>query len=293
MIENPVKGAMNGRRLLGWSLCIGLLLSLGAGSVQAQRTLEIRDGQIWLDGRRVTLTYQTRQLDLSPGLTLQLQFYGEESPIFSLNGRFFQVRGSRIVPVHPTELLDQEIFIPAISSFEDTTDRMEALMAELIKQARALQEEAERVYQSVEHWRQVRTSELEQRLETIRRQAAALSRQVRLLPRLEWETYLMHMQRQDAELARRLVEEWTWEQELQRQALRIRQMPEGPDREAAIAELRRQLEETFERKQQNRRREIAQLERQLRLLRERLNERERYRRRIIEQRLRELLGGQR
>ncbi|WP_072715860.1 hypothetical protein [Rhodothermus profundi] len=284
---------MNGRRLLGWSLCIGLLLSLGAGSVQAQRTLEIRDGQIWLDGRRVTLTYQTRQLDLSPGLTLQLQFYGEESPIFSLNGRFFQVRGSRIVPVHPTELLDQEIFIPAISSFEDTTDRMEALMAELIKQARALQEEAERVYQSVEHWRQVRTSELEQRLETIRRQAAALSRQVRLLPRLEWETYLMHMQRQDAELARRLVEEWTWEQELQRQALRIRQMPEGPDREAAIAELRRQLEETFERKQQNRRREIAQLERQLRLLRERLNERERYRRRIIEQRLRELLGGQR
>lgn len=293
MIDNPVKGVMNGCRLLGWSLCIGLLLGPGVGSVQAQRTLEVRDGQIWLDGRRVTLKYRASPLNLSPGVTLHLQFYGNESPIFSLNGRFFQVRGTRIVPIDPTELFDQEIFIPAAPSFADTSDRMEAVMAELIEQARALQEEAERVYRSIERWRQVRTAELEQRLETIRQQAAALSKQVRLLPRLEWETYLMHMQRQDAELARRLVEEWTREQELQRQALRIRQMPEGPDREAAIAKLRRQLEEAFERKQQNRQREIAQLEQQLRLLRQRLNERERYRRQIIEQRLRELLGGQR
>jgi len=79
---------------------------------------------------------------------------------------------------------------------------------------------------------------------------------------------------------------------LQRRALQIRQMPEGPEREQAIAELRRKLEQVFERKQENRRREIARLEQQLRLLRERLNERERYRPQIIEQRLRELLGGQ-
>ncbi|MDQ7041428.1 MAG: hypothetical protein Q9M35_10865 [Rhodothermus sp.] len=284
---------MNRHGSFWWRLSIGLLLGLSTGSVQAQRTLEIRNGQIWLDGQRVTLKYQAGQLDLSSGLTLHLQFYGDESPIFSLNGRFFQVRGNRIVPIKPTELFAQEIFVPAASSLADTSDRMEAVMAELIEQARALQEEAARVYRSVEHWQQVRTAELEQRLAAIQQRAAALSKQVRLLPRLEWETYLMHMRRQDAELARRLVEEWNWEQELQRQALRIRQMSEGPAREAAIAELRRQLEEVFERKQQNRQREIAQLEQQLRLLRKRLDERRRYRQQIIEQRLRELLGRQR
>ncbi len=287
---------MNRRRAMRWCLLLGLLLGLGADYALAQRTLIVQDGRIWLDGQLVDLDPQAIPAERLAGHTLRLQFYGEKSPIFSISGRFFQVQGNRVVPVEsPLRFFSfpQEIFRPGETAYADTVDRMEAVLAELIEQARALQEEAERVYQSVEHWRQVRTSELEQRLEAIRQQAAALSKQVRLLPRLEWETYLMRMQRQDAELARRLVEEWAWEQELQRQALQIRQMSEGPAREAAIAELRRQLEQIFERKQQNRRREIAQLERQLQLLRKRLDERQRYRQQIIERRLRELLSGQR
>ncbi len=283
---------MNRRGPIRWCSLIGLLLALSVSGALAQRTLEIRNGKVWLDGRPVSLEQQAEQLGISPDLSLQLQFFGDESPVFSVNGRFFQVQGDRIVPVAPQQLFEQEIFIPAPPAFRDSTDRMEAVMAELIEQARALQEEAERLSRSVETWRQVRASALEEQLQALRQRAAALSRQVRLLPRLEWETYLMHMERQDAELARRLAEEWEWEALLQRRALQIRQIPEGPEREQAIAELRRQLEQVFERKQENRRREIARLEQQLRLLRRRLDERERYRRQIIEQRLRELLGGQ-
>jgi len=281
---------MNRRGPLRWCLLIGLLLAMSAGGALAQRTLEIRSGKVWLDGRPVAFEQQAERPAIAPDLSLQLQFFGEESPVFSLNGQFFQVKGNRIVPVAPQQLFDQEIFIPAPLASGDTTDRMEAVMAELIEQARALQEEAERLSRSVETWRQVRTAALEEHLEALRQRAAALSEQVRLLPRLEWETYLRHVQQQDAELARQIAEEWHWEETLQLQAMRIRQMPEGPEREQAIAELRRQLEQVFERKQENRRREIARLEQQLRLLRARLSERERYRPQIIEQRLRELLG---
>lgn len=279
---------MNRRGPVRWCLLIGLSLAMSADGALAQRTLEIRNGKVWLDGRPVAFEQQAERPAIAPDLSLQLQFFGEESPVFSLNGQFFQVKGNRIVPVAPQQLFEQEIFIPALP--RDTTDRMEAVMAELIEQARALQEEAERLSRSVETWRQVRTAALEEQLQALQQRAAALSEQVRLLPRLEWETYLMHVRRQDAELARQIADEWRWEEALQLQALRIRQMPEGPEREQAIAELRRQLEQVFERKQENRRREIARLEQQLRLLRERLNERERYRPQIIEQRLRELLG---
>ncbi|ACY49215.1 hypothetical protein Rmar_2336 [Rhodothermus marinus DSM 4252] len=264
------------------------MLALGAGGALAQRTLEIRNGKVWLDGQPVAFDLQAERATITSDLSLQLQFFGDESPVFSLNGQFFQVKGDRIVPVAPQQLFEQEIFIPALP--RDTTDRMEAVMAELIEQARALQEEAERLSRSVETWRQVRTAALEEHLEALQQRAAALSEQVRLLPRLEWEMYLRHVQQQDAELARQIAEEWHWEETLQLQAMRIRQMPEGPEREQAIAELRRQLEQVFERKQENRRREIARLEQQLRLLRARLSERERYRQQIIEQRLRELLG---
>jgi len=281
---------MNRRGPVRCCLLIGLMLAMSAGGALAQRTLEIRSGKVWLDGQPVAFDLQAERATITSDLSLQLQFFGDESPVFSLNGQFFQVKGDRIVPVAPQQLFDREIFIPAPPASGDTTDRMEAVMAELIEQARALQEEAERLSRSVETWRQVRTAALEEQLQALQQRAAALSEQVRLLPRLEWETYLMHVRRQDAELARQIAEEWRWEETLQLQALRIRQMPEGPEREQAIAELRRQLEQVFARKQENRRREIARLEQQLRLLRERLNERERYRPQIIEQRLRELLG---
>ncbi len=273
-----------------WRLLIGLLLALGANDALAQRMLEIRNGKAWLDGRPVAFEQQLGS-EIAPDWSLQLQFFGEESPVFSLNGQFFQVKGNRIVLVAP-QPGDQELFISAPLALGDTTDQMEAVLAELIEQAQALEEEAERLSRSMETWRQVRTVP-EEHLEALRQRAAALSEQIRLLPRLEWETYLMHVRRQDAELARQIVEEWHWEEALQRQALRIRQMPEGPERKQAIAELRQQLKQVFERKQQNRLREIARLEQQLRLLRQRLNERERYRSQIIEQRLRELLGQQR
>lgn len=277
---------MGNFRPIWWSLLSGLMWALSVSQVLAQRTLEVRSGQIWLDGQLVALAQQDSQLLVSPDLSLQLRFFGEESPVFSLNGQFLQVKGNRVVEVAPQQLFDRKIFMLAAPA-NDTTDRMETVIASLVKQAQALQEEAERIYGRVAAWRD---SALEEHLVVLRQQAAALSQQAQLLPQLEWETYLMYMQRQDAELARQLAAEWHWEARLQHQAARIRQLPEGPERTQAIAELYQQLEEVFERKQQNRRREIAQLELQLRLLRERLTERERYRQQIIEQRLRELLG---
>lgn len=103
-------------------------------------------------------------------------------------------------------------------------------------------------------------------------------------------TYLESVQQDNRFLYERLLDEWGVEIETVQLAFEIRRLPEGDEREGRLRELRELLEDTFELKQENRRREVAQLESELEALRARLRERERQRARLIEVRLRELLS---
>ena len=103
-------------------------------------------------------------------------------------------------------------------------------------------------------------------------------------------TYLESVQQDNRYLYERLLDEWGVEIETVQLAYEIRRLPEGDQREELLHELRELLEDTFELKQENRRREVAQLESELEALRTRLRERERQRDRLIEVRIRELLS---
>jgi hypothetical protein len=116
------------------------------------------------------------------------------------------------------------------------------------------------------------------------------ARMAQTLPRIEAQRYYMDVQRNDRQLYEQLLEERKLEAETHRLAQEIRSLQPGEVRTERLNTLRQKLLDSFELKQENRRREITQLERQLEGLQLRLHERERLRDRIIEERLRELIG---
>ncbi|CAM3331767.1 hypothetical protein [Rhodothermus bifroesti] len=273
--------------ILGW-IALGLMGSrLQAQPTGPVRSLIIEQGKVLLDGRPVTAAELPAELQTGD-VSLHVQFSGEVSPVFAIKGQFFRIEGDRLVSLTPApeKLLKSER--PAAIDAQDTLD---VLRAHLVAQAQALREAAQALYQQLAQNQTAWSMDVARQLEVLQQQAAVLSEYARQLPRLEWEAYLQTMHQHNAELARRLMEEWEWEQDLRAQAARIRQLPEGPQRQQAIAQLRRQLEAAFDRKQQNRQAEIAQLERQIQRLRQRLDERARYRKHIVEQYLQDLLQG--
>ncbi len=102
-------------------------------------------------------------------------------------------------------------------------------------------------------------------------------------------TYFESVEQENRQLYQRLLEEWGVENETVQLAFEIRGLPEGDRREDGLQRLRELLEEAFELKQENRRREVSQLESELEALRARLEERERQRERLIEARIHDLL----
>lgn len=134
--------------------------------------------------------------------------------------------------------------------------------------------------------------DLDASAEQLRKQAEEASLMAARMPLLEVRSYLNEVEQHNHDLFERLVEERDMETETVRLAREIHALPEGRQRAERVEQLRRQLREIFELKQENRRREIARLESQLVGLRDRLQERERLRDDIIEHRLQQLLGGQ-
>lgn len=102
--------------------------------------------------------------------------------------------------------------------------------------------------------------------------------------------YLEEIQRRHKQLYDQLMRERQMEAETHGLARTIRQLPAGPERQRYLDSLRTTLNQIFELKQENRRREIAQLEEQIQELQRRLERREEMRVEMIEQRIQQLIG---
>jgi hypothetical protein len=103
--------------------------------------------------------------------------------------------------------------------------------------------------------------------------------------------YLDEMQKANRQLYERLVRERTMEQQAQDLARVIRMLPAGSDeRRAKVDTLRALLNDIFELKQENRRREIERLQREIQEVQRSLQKRSQMRDRMIEHRLDQLLG---
>lgn len=104
--------------------------------------------------------------------------------------------------------------------------------------------------------------------------------------------YLNDVQKANRALYKRLVRERTMEQKANNLAHVIRMMPKhSAERRAKTDTLRALLNDIFELKQENRRREIDRLEREIQKLQRSLQKRRQMRDRMIQYRLNELIGA--
>lgn len=318
------------------ALLLAGLFVVGAGAVclpaaaQTTRTLAIRDGGVYIDGRAVPRDQLPASLDVR-GVVASYSFSGDLKPILDLNGVLYTLDGATLreaglpakgqaavffgepgtgLPAtfsrgHGTPGGDRSTFF-SMKTIEGREGgfvtrvrgvRMDAPEVVIMQQhARALERQAEDIQQlrDVLHEKggSAYVAEIDRSADRLRAQAAEAASMAEELPLLPVRSYLNEVESENRELFERLVAEREMEGETMRLAREINTLAPGRQREARTEALRQKLREIFELKQDNRRREIAHLEKELVGLRGRLQTRERLRDQIIEQRLEQLLALQ-
>lgn len=284
---------------------IVVLLGAWTTTVQAQESysLDIQDGVVYVNGEEVPADQLPPSLNVE-GIEAHFSFFGDARPVVELGGRRYVVSEGGLTEERAASSADGRVPVffrdgtvppedaPSSShagagvpgpdwdgdpSFEHLREQMQALY----EHARELQAVKQQVHQQ----------RLNQLVEQMRVQAEQAAHAVEALPEMELQHYLEDVQRHSQDLYERLRREWELERETRELGADIQSLAQGDERAAKVEQLRSRLEEIFELKQQNRRREVEQLERQLDELRSRLERRERQRDQIIDRRLRELIGA--
>lgn len=287
-----------------------LLAGLGAfaGPLYGQqnRTLVIRDGAVWIDGARIPAQALPESLDLE-GVTAQLSFGGDAAPLVVIDGASFRIEPDGLVAVDEASAAADFRFeigpgLPQapVGFSSPGLGRISGYQAELGGRedpaglAPGVPPGAQAA-PMVGFGRSGRVLDrgdgryLTQHARRPLDEAEAALRAASELPRRAARAYLHEVQQRDEALFNRLVAEHEMEMQTQILAMEIAQLPSGEERDAKTAALRSKLEEIFELKQENRRREIAQLNDELERLRRRLRERETLRDEIIDRRLQQLV----
>lgn len=240
---------------------------------QASHTLAIQDGVVYLDGEVVPADALPPELDLE-GVTAQLTYAGEATPVLEIGGFYFTVAEGTLQRVDPDA--------PGVTVFfRDAPLRRAPATLSAFAPGREPFVRSGRPLDEVQG--------VDQQVARARQEAEAAVQVAQKMPRLEVERYLAAVQQQNEALYQRLLREAQLEAEVQALAAEIRGLP----REEAVQQvqqLRARLQEIFTIKQQNRQVEIEQLNRQLEALQEQLDRREAARDRLVERRLQELTG---
>lgn len=301
---------------------LALLVLLGSQTVVAQqsRSLRIADGEVYIDGRQVAREDLPAGLRLE-GMTVNYTFTGDVRPVVQIGDAFYVIEGDRLRQAEPTEhslfpqgpahlreFVPPDVHVefrspaaprrseldapadPAASPRAAEFDRKAEVFNEQARRLEQLQQDLQSQFRAQQVQFETRQlQEVERLVQEMSRHAVEAAQMASDLPRLELESYLEDVRRQNEGLFDRLVSEQQLERETLEMARQIRSVARE-DRRERIEALRSKLDEIFDLKQENRRNEIQQLERRLEDLEQRLAERERLRAEMVERRIRELLG---
>jgi flagellar capping protein FliD len=237
---------------LGCGLLLGALLWSGlvpAAPAQQTRTLTIRDGTVHVDGRQLSADQLPGDLDLA-GITARYRFVGIQRPVIELNGRLFALDDG----------------LRPVSEEEVNAEKSSVILQEIDARPSALSSDGRAT-----------------------RSPSAASRSVEGT-RAAQQRYLSDVQKANRELYERLVRERTMERQAEDLARVIRMLPDDSDERRAKADtLQALLNDIFDLKQENRRREIERLQREIQELQRSLQKRKQMREAMIEHRFNQLV----
>ena len=270
--------------------CLFLAL-LVAGPLAAQPTeLIIRDNTVYFNGKAVANQDLPPGLDLS-GIDLTYRIDGfptGDPPLIRINEKWYVVTPDGIAPAPdaPSALI---VFK------EDDIEGLEMRVGpehEAVKmQLQALVSDMQETTASLQPFLASEAVELVQATQAAGAQVSQAAQMLEQFSNMEVMQYFHDVQSVDSILYGSLLEEWAMERKARALAAEARALSRRGDRRRMIAELREQLEDIFELKQENRRLELQQMTLRIEELAERLRERDAARKAIIERRLQELLGA--
>jgi hypothetical protein len=238
---------------LGCSLLLGAFLwsaLVPASPAQQMHTLTIRDGIVYVDGQQLSADQMPENLDLD-GVTARYQFVGIQRPVIELKGRLFAVKKG----------------LHQVSEDDVNPEKSSVILQEIETSPSASSDERTATRAPSNGPRSAKSA------------------------RTAHQQYLSDVQKANRELYKRLVRERSMEKQAQDLARVVRMLPEDSDeRQAKVDTLRALLNNIFELKQENRRREIERLQREIQELQKSLQKRKQMREEMINHRLRQLLN---
>jgi len=267
--------------------------------------ITIEPGRVLLDGIEISDDDLPESFDLS-NVTTTLDLTGNS--IIELNGTMFQLQDGRIVEASGNEngFYDVMVYFNSTNSPEQSVRVLspqstfargilseegpyQVVMKNYVGKLNEKAVEFENIRARMSRDSQSQAQHLVL-AEQLRVEAENTARIAGAFPRVEYEGYLRGIHEKDSNLYNRLVQEHNLEMNTHELAMQARSTSDANEREKFAAELRIQLEEIFELKQQNREDEINQLSSRLQDLTELMNKRAALKNRIVESRLKELLG---
>jgi hypothetical protein len=276
-----------------------------SGSLRtSQSMLTLEDGRILINGVEIPQKDLPKSLDLS-GINSSFNLTGNS--LIEINGTMYQLRNDRVEEVEAGDAAFHDVMVYVNA----TSDNNQALhIVNRRAPASALFEVADGPYQVVMKNYVGRLNEQANEFEKIRvqmddvhfeAQDKQLALQLRVqaentariagsFPQIEYEGYLMGVKEKNVLLYDGLVREHELEMNTHRLASEARGASTPAERDKFVNELRSQLNDIFELKQENREDEIKQLDQRLQELTELMNKRSAMQDKIIEKRLKELLG---
>lgn len=275
-----------------------LLVSVAAAHAQVH-TIEVKEGGVSIDGQPVTADVLPPSFN-AEGTEARFVLTQGAAAFLNVNGRVYRFSADgvqEVDEVRPSSVRSAAarraaapMQVASVAAQEGGDAQPE--MAMIVEQAEVLRERARELERLSIELQQTRfqSNQLFDMIESIQRSAAETEQVARSLPHLQAQRYMQEMRERNTELYEQLVREQSLERETVELSQRIRSLSEGSEREELIDRLRVRLEEIFEMKQENRRREIEELEERLGSLQHRLEKRERYHDYIIEKRLNQLIG---
>ncbi|HLA64414.1 MAG TPA: hypothetical protein VK610_08285 [Rhodothermales bacterium] len=240
----------------------------------AARTLEIRAGALWLDGRRLPASSVPAGLDLN-GLAMAVQFSGPVTPVVEIDGVAYMLEGERLVRFDQSSRAGdqvyflgepQQVFPDAPPPAAESASGFGAVSPARTDRAMPANQEMARA----------RTPVADADDAELREAGEA--------------AYMRDLSASDRALYEKMRREAELEEHSLALAGQIRATPEGAERDSMVEELRTTLETAFDLKQEIRAEEIARAESQVAELRRMLRIRAERKGQIIDHRLRELVG---
>lgn len=284
------------------ALILATQIPVDALAQERNHIVSIEDGKVFIDGREVPQSELPASLKIK-NRTLNWEFHGDA--LLELNGVVYQLVDGTLVEADEGVVRDGNMV-----AFLRDPDNGESVVRILTrsephlfsvgeneKYGVVLRDYTEALNKKAEEFAVIREKISVQDAEQnyalagqLQLQAEHAARMAKAFPRVEFESYLSGIHKENLGLYDELVREQDIESRTHRLAMKARTTADKTERTQIVEELRAQLHEAFELKQQNREQEIEQLAGRLDELRQKLNQRVELRDQIIESRLRELLG---